>query len=204
MDSNDMYEDGLTSHELLRQAFSLEDPLTDLKDSEEETPGQFMDSSDIFENGLTLHDLLRLAFSLEDPLTDLEDSEEETPPEPTKKESKSKSTPEKVALRGLLRQDQRSVTIAKDNQGARIMICSFKLGTDAYSPLLVVFDTFDLRQAVDAAYGDAPPPTHLEPKSVTEWLDDTPRLAIDGNNIPLVLHIPNWQREKGLVGDVAT
>ena len=55
---------------------------------------------------------------------------------------------------------------------------------------------------MDAAYGEAPWPVNSVPESVTEWLDEMPRLAVDRDNIPIVLHIPNWQREKALVSDV--
>ena len=54
---------------------------------------------------------------------------------------------------------------------------------------------------MDAAYGNEPRPVHFVPESVTNWLDDAPRLAVDKNNIPIVLHIPRWQRAKALVGD---
>lgn len=77
-------------------------------------------------------------------------------------------------------------------------LCGFKLDADSGLPL-VVFDTFDLRQAVDAKHGKAPQPANHQPTHTTEWLDEEPRLAVDKNGIPLVLHIPGWQKEKALV-----
>ena len=66
-------------------------------------------------------------------------------------------------------------------------------------PHSVVFDTFDLYQSVEAVYGNAAKPLNRAPETVTEWLDDLPRLAVDRDGVPIVLHIPRWQRAKSLV-----
>jgi hypothetical protein len=63
----------------------------------------------------------------------------------------------------------------------------------------VVFETFDLRQSVDAAYGDVPQPATTVPESITNWLDDLPRIGVDAQGVPIVLHIPNWQKKTSLV-----
>lgn len=67
----------------------------------------------------------------------------------------------------------------------------------------VIFETFNLRQSVDSAYGNAPRPATRVPELVTNWLDGLPRIAVDVNDIPIVLHIPQWQKEKSLVCEVA-
>lgn len=65
--------------------------------------------------------------------------------------------------------------------------------------LLVTFETFDLHQLVESAYGNATSPVARVPESVTNWLDELPRMALDAKGVPLVLHIPMWQRETALV-----
>jgi hypothetical protein len=75
----------------------------------------------------------------------------------------------------------------------------FELGTDAHLLLLVVFETFDLRQWVDHVYDDGPKPADREPETVAAWLDDKPGLGVDRNDIPIVLHLPNWYRKESLV-----
>ncbi|KAF9782047.1 hypothetical protein BJ322DRAFT_1110928 [Thelephora terrestris] len=95
-----------------------------------------------------------------------------------KKSRASTKTSDAERLRGLLRHDVRSVLKARE------------------AP--VVFDSFDLRQTVEAASGKGPPPCNLVLELETAWLDDKPRLAVDKNGIPIVLHIPCWQRTKSL------
>ena len=65
--------------------------------------------------------------------------------------------------------------------------------------LPVTFETFDLHQLVESAYGNITPPVVRVPESVTNWLDERPRMALDAKGVPLVLHIPMWQRETSLV-----
>lgn len=66
--------------------------------------------------------------------------------------------------------------------------------------LSVTFESFDLRRLVERMYGNkAPLPKTRVPASVTEWLDELPRIAVDANGLPIVLHIPQWQKEKSLV-----
>lgn len=64
----------------------------------------------------------------------------------------------------------------------------------------MVFEGFDLRQTVEAARTKGAKPNNREPELETRWLDDRPRLAVDRNGIPIILHIPNWHRKKSLVG----
>ncbi|KAF9779911.1 hypothetical protein BJ322DRAFT_1012744, partial [Thelephora terrestris] len=60
------------------------------------------------------------------------------------------------------------------------------------------FEGFDLRQTVEAARTKGAKPNNREPELETRWLDDRPRLAVDRNGIPIILHIPNWHRKKSL------
>jgi hypothetical protein len=54
---------------------------------------------------------------------------------------------------------------------------------------------------VDHAYGDAPRPVNRVPETVTEWMDGEPRLGVDCNDLPIILHIPGWQKDKALVSN---
>jgi hypothetical protein len=65
--------------------------------------------------------------------------------------------------------------------------------------LPVAFETFDLCYLVERAYSGVPSHPVRVPESVTNWLDDYPRMALDVHGTPLVLHIPGWQRGKSLV-----
>jgi hypothetical protein len=104
---------------------------------------------------------------------------------------------------------------------------SFCLDTHLpFSSLLVVFNTFDLRVSVDAVYDrkkarksgkkaqksgkraqksdqKARKPDDPVPESFVSWMDNTPRIAVDKNGIPLVLHIPGWQSQQALVSNAA-
>ena len=52
---------------------------------------------------------------------------------------------------------------------------------------------------VEAAHDNKPPPAVRVPNTTTNWLDDQPRMALDTHGIPLVLHIPGWQKANGVV-----
>jgi hypothetical protein len=75
----------------------------------------------------------------------------------------------------------------------------FKTGAETSSPLLVTFAHFDVSRSVDAANGATAGLDTCEPEFVTEWLDGVPRLGVDDNDIPMILHIPGWQGRKSLV-----
>jgi hypothetical protein len=110
---------------------------------------------------------------------------------------------EEKILCGFLRQDRKSISQANAEKGLAYTSCDAELGTEIGSPT-VVFKGFDLRQLVDAAQGKGAQPTITEPESTTEWLDGvTPRLAVDKNDMPIVLHIPGWQKKKSLVSNSA-
>ena len=55
---------------------------------------------------------------------------------------------------------------------------------------------------MDHAYGNSPKPDLREPEDVTEWPDGVHRLGVDRNDIPIILHLPNWHREQSLVGNL--
>jgi hypothetical protein len=105
----------------------------------------------------------------------------------------------KDILRGFWRQDRNSVSTARENAGSELSPFGTQRFKLTFVSLLVTFQNFDLRKKVEAAYGGVPPPATRTPESVTNWLDDRPRMGLDTNGIPIVLHIPGWQRGKALV-----
>ena len=54
---------------------------------------------------------------------------------------------------------------------------------------------------MNAAHSKDVPPVYSKPQFLTTWQDDTPRLAVDKNDIAIVLHIPRWQRGDSPVSD---
>lgn len=53
---------------------------------------------------------------------------------------------------------------------------------------------------VETAGRGLPLPAVKVADEITEWLDGRPRMGLDVNGIPLILHIPGWLKEKSLVG----
>jgi hypothetical protein len=94
-------------------------------------------------------------------------------------------------IRGFKRQDSKSISAARENAGSRLSTSPAKV-PDFHLLLPVTFQNIHLRRLIKGTEVNVP-------ESITEWLDEHPRIALDAEGIPLVLHIPQWQSRSSLV-----